>query len=176
MSRWTPNEDATLLAHVRACGPVHWHVASTKIATRNQTQCLHRWIKVLRPGIVKGSWSEVEDTALTLLHMKNVANTRIWSVISKGLGGARTGKQCRERWINHLCVKKKPWSAKDVQTLMSLHDELGPAWADIARRMCRTENGVKNQFVIVSGTRRRRHLREMSLWQQLRRRQTMWVH
>ena len=37
-----------------------------------------------------------------------------WSVIAAQLPG-RIGKQCRERWFNHLDpdIKKEPWSADD---------------------------------------------------------------
>ena len=33
--------------------------------TRTDVQCLHRWNKVLKPGLLKGPWTEEEDTIVT---------------------------------------------------------------------------------------------------------------
>lgn len=33
---------------------------------RSDVQCLHRWKKVIQPGIVKGSWTPTEDEILNL--------------------------------------------------------------------------------------------------------------
>ena len=33
---------------------------------RSDVQCLHRWKKVIQPGIVKGPWTPTEDEILNL--------------------------------------------------------------------------------------------------------------
>jgi hypothetical protein len=67
--------------------------------TQSDVQCLHRWQKVLRPGLVKGPWSAAEDKKV--IEMVGKYGLKKWSVIAKHLQG-RLGKQCRERWYNHL--------------------------------------------------------------------------
>jgi transcriptional activator Myb len=49
--------------------------------------------------------------------------------------GLRTGKQCRERWYNHLnpAVNKKPWDNEEEQRLFQLHKLHGNRWKDISR-------------------------------------------
>lgn len=47
----------------------------------------------------------------------------------------RTGKQCRERWYNHLSpeVNKHPWSEEEEEMLFSCHRKYGNRWKDISR-------------------------------------------
>ena len=52
-----------------------------------------------------------------------------WSYIAKNLPG-RIGKQCRERWYNHLIptVNKKSWSQDEENLLFSAHRIYGNKW------------------------------------------------
>lgn len=47
----------------------------------------------------------------------------------------RTGKQCRERWYNHLnpSVNKQPWHSDEEHRLFQLHKVHGNRWKDISR-------------------------------------------
>jgi Myb-like DNA-binding domain len=49
----------------------------------------------------------------------------------------RVGKQCRERYLNHLdpSLKKTPWTDAEDELLMQLHSKLNNAWAEIARQI-----------------------------------------
>ena len=68
---------------------------------RTDVQCLHRWQKVLKPGLVKGPWTKDEDKIVSDLVGKHGVGNIKWSVIAARLPG-RLGKQARERWYNHL--------------------------------------------------------------------------
>jgi hypothetical protein len=67
--------------------------------SRSASQCLERWKLLFRPKSVKGPWSAEEDAFLAQLVEKHGAEK--WVQIAKLLG-SRSGKQCRERWHNHL--------------------------------------------------------------------------
>jgi hypothetical protein len=70
-------------------------IASTAFGFRKtDVQCLHRWQKVLKPGLVKGPWLKEEDDRVIELVAKY--GLKKWSLISSHLKG-RLGKQCRER-------------------------------------------------------------------------------
>lgn len=61
----------------------------------------------------------------------------------------RSGKQCRERYFNHLMpsVKLSEWSPAEDAAMCHLYSKLGSKWATIARMLPgRSDNNVKNRF------------------------------
>jgi hypothetical protein len=60
-----------------------------------------------------------------------------WSDIGKKVPNERTGKQCRERWFNHLDpqLKKEPWSDEEDSMLIAAQRRLGNSWTRIAAEM-----------------------------------------
>ena len=95
----------------------------------------------------KQPWSEAEDKQLAVLISTHGSGR--WAFLARQIPG-RCGKQCRERWQNHLCPNKKnnnEWTAEEEELLFALHRELGNKWAQIARRMPgRNDNAVKNHY------------------------------
>eukprot|EP01050_Picozoa_sp_SAG11_P019336 SAG11_NODE_3063_length_2717_cov_1.987777_1_plen_154_part_00 len=72
-----------------------------------------------------------------------------WAFVARQIEG-RCGKQCRERWQNHLSPDSKnnnEWTPEEEALLFELHGELGNRWAKIARCMPgRNDNAVKNHY------------------------------
>ena len=97
--KWTKQEDEALRTAVEEHGAKNWKLISQRLPQRSEVQCLHRWQKVLKPTLVKGPWTEDEDRKVVDLVKKYGAKK--WSLIASNLPG-RIGKQCRERWHNHL--------------------------------------------------------------------------
>ena len=94
--RWTKEEDEKLREAVAEVGPQNWKLIATKHLAghgRSDVQCLHRWQKVLRPGLVKGPWTTDEDRTIVECVKEGVTK---WSEVADRIPG-RLGKQCRER-------------------------------------------------------------------------------
>ena len=110
--RWTFEEDEKLRQGVACIGAKNWKRISVEYLSykRTDVQCLHRWQKALRPGLVKGRWTSDEDNTIVSCIAAGITK---WSEIAEKIPG-RIGKQCRERWFNQLdpSIKKGGWYVK----------------------------------------------------------------
>lgn len=113
-----------------------------------------RWQNIFKVTLSKIPWASTEDQLLVdIVQEKNYQ--RNWKEIAldlysrSGLGIYRQGRQCRERWINHLdpSINRGYWTTEEDISLLKSYLELGRKWAEIAKRLRnRTENLVKNRW------------------------------
>jgi hypothetical protein len=103
-----------------------------------------------QPELVKGPWSKAEDELL--IQLVEEYGAKDWSKIAAAMakrGQVRMGKQCRERWFNHLSpdVRKEAWTPEEDRIIIDAHRQLGNKWTAISRLLQgRPANAIKNHW------------------------------
>jgi hypothetical protein len=95
---------------------------------------------------VKGTWTDEEDTIL--LSIVNKHGPKRWKFIASQIPG-RNGKQCRERYLNHLdpSIKKSSWGSQEDDLIYESQSKFRNQWSRISKLLIgRTANAVKNRW------------------------------
>jgi Myb-like DNA-binding domain len=102
----------------------------------------------------KYDWTEEEDKLLESLIL--FKGSRKWTNIADKINqvfhdgkNLRLGKNCRERWVNHLdpSLKKGEWTPEEDQIILANQARIGNKWSAITKLIPgRTENQVKNRW------------------------------
>lgn len=145
-AKWSAEEDKYLSKMMSECPTQNWADLLPVFPGKTAQQIAERWEKVLNPTLIKGSWTREEDE--TIISFVQQYGTKNWTKLA-GLLPGRIGKQCRERWRNHLDpeVNRDPWTQDEDNILIELHEKLGNQWVKIAESLPgRSDNCVKNRW------------------------------
>ncbi|OMJ90078.1 hypothetical protein SteCoe_7663 [Stentor coeruleus] len=103
---------------------------------------------------LRQTWTAEEDQALE--NLIKLQGTKAWAQIAKELNnifhekkGFRKGKQCRERFFNHINpkLKKGDWTIEEDMFILEMQSANGNKWSEISKSLPgRNENQVKNRW------------------------------
>ena len=97
-------------------------------------------------------------------HLNDVCCPIQWSKIAEFLPG-RSGKQIRERFVNHLDpnLKKSEWTDDEEAILIGMHKHHGNKWTLISKNLPgRSDNDVKNHWYSTIARKFQMHGKDVS--------------
>jgi hypothetical protein len=133
LKKWSKQEDDLLLEKVYELGTENWKAIAEHLPGRTDEQCQHRWRKTLQLGPFKWTaWTDEEDHKL--IDAVEKFGVKKWSQIASQFP-RRTGKQCRERWHNHLdpAISREAWRLHEDRTILESLAAVGKRWSAIAK-------------------------------------------
>jgi len=94
---WTKKQDSLLIAFVENNKlNINWKEIAENFSNMTHKQCYYRY-RNLNPLLKRGHWSEEEEQKLKELFGLYGGK---WALISKKMGGKRSGKQIRHHYKN----------------------------------------------------------------------------
>ncbi|CAD8092401.1 unnamed protein product [Paramecium sonneborni] len=135
-----------------------WNSISNMMPRRNAFKCKQKWLQMLKLPLQQAPWTLPEDEQLRsiIYDYQNQNKGNKWSQIATTLNQIsasnihRNGKQCRERWNNHLnpFINRNPWLLTEDLDLLQQLISNGKKWALISKKLKipRSENSVKNRY------------------------------
>lgn len=142
-----------------------WFVPCTVNPAENEYTPMLKPYNIESKQKSRHTWSAEEDRSLVgIVEDRGPKN---WNVIAKELNAqlygtmpVRQGKQCRERWFNHLnpTLRKGNWKVSEDIYILESQINIGNRWSEIAKGLDgRTENSVKNRYKCMIKKAKRRH-------------------
>ncbi|CAD8172821.1 unnamed protein product [Paramecium pentaurelia] len=143
--------------HFRKIPTKVWEDVEQLIGRRTAEQCKIKWNDLLKLSLQQLPWTQEQDEYLILLinQSKEQGMQNKWCIIANLLNAyfkdsPRTGKQCRERWNNHLNpdINRHQWNLEEDIELLELVKKKQKKWALISKilKSKRSENAVKNRY------------------------------
>ena len=109
------------------------------------SQCQSRYTRSLDPSLIRGAWTEEEDTKL---RRAVEVYGHAWSEVCNFVSG-RSSEQCRERWQDFVnpAVSRTKWTESDDEALLGVIEQVGEGrWKEISRVL---NNGRTDSMVSV---------------------------
>ena len=116
--KWTVEEDEILREAVMEHKGKNWKKIAEHLEGREDTQCLHRWQKVLNPALVKGPWTKEVEPSLhsSFLPFQRLTSTCLfsrWKKIGRRNGDSFSGKA----WSEEMVANCRKFERQDWETM-----------------------------------------------------------
>jgi hypothetical protein len=159
--RWTPVEEENFLEIINFERRNDWKEISRRIG-RSQQACYSKFLNVKYKDTHRGKLTKEEDE-LILKYVDEIGPK--WAEIAK-LIKTRTGKQVRDRYVNHLSkdIKKTKFTLEEDLIVLKFQKKLGNSWTEIAHHLpgrspdnvkIRYNNSIKNNVNLLLFLERR---------------------